>query len=933
MRPASEASNGEPAMTEAASMLQASGISDTLEAILGSAHQLVDGVEGRIFLAHHDGLALAAEIPAAKGPRSPESEADYRAAAARVVSEGTSFLTENLADATAAKGPSGDTSRQRIAAFPLRIGERISGALILALSRERPLTDRDRYVLTLLADQAGGALENARLYEEGQRHVEELMALHNIDLAITSTLSLDEVLQRVYEQISQLMDVTTFYIGLYEKRRDRLDISLIVDRGERLAPLTLDMQEGGGFAGWVVRNKAPLWIEDWEKEQASLPVQGIARGMPTRSLMVVPLLARDELVGVISTQSYEPYAFDDGHRRLLSSIANQVAVAVDNARLFEEVNRRLKETRLLQRIILAASSALEFEGVVEHVMETLRETLNIERLAFALPDENGDRMIVHSSTRSDAVGSAGPWRLPMDDSIVGRVYQTGQALLFTDISDVTSSLEGEPSTRTELAVPARDGDEVVGVLNAESPLLEEFDHDDLALFSTVAAQLGVVLKNARLFEQTRRRLMETELLQQVMMAGATSLHFDQVLERTVDILHRTLEIEYLSFALPVDARSALRLHPSQIGYDAELPRKKIPLDQSVAGKAFTSGQPQVVDDVRQVPEYYEGAPQVRSEMNVPVKVAERVVAVLNAESARLNAFDERDLRLFEAVAAQLGIVLENARLYESLQEQRDELSQAYEELKEIDRLRTELVQNVSHELRTPFTLVMGYIELLMAGDLGPLSEKQREALYVVRKRVESLQRRTRDLTTLDTLSGREIRGHPTSLLDVVHTAVAEIERQATTVGVQLSQEVPDALSPVLGNKEHLVQAVTHLLDNAVKFSPDGGTVTVRAWEEDGCACIAIDDEGIGIQPQHLEHVFKRFYQVDGSINRRFGGMGVGLAVVWEIIEVYGGTVDVESRPEEGSSFIISLPRANKDDYEKAISLAQAGIEEIGGTPT
>jgi signal transduction histidine kinase len=350
----------------------------------------------------------------------------------------------------------------------------------------------------------------------------------------------------------------------------------------------------------------------------------------------------------------------------------------------------------------------------------------------------------------------------------------------------------------------------------------------------------------------------------------------------------------------------------------------------VAGKAFTTGQPQVVPDVKRVPDYFQGAPTVRSELNVPVKVAGRVVAVLNAESARLGAFDEGDLRLFEAVAAQLGIVLENARLYQSLQEQRDELSQAYEELKEIDRLRTELVQNVSHELRTPFTLVMGYIELLMAGDLGPLTEKQREALYVVRKRVDALQRRTRDLTTLDTLSGKEAKAHPTSIVDVVHTALAEVKRQATVAGVQLCEQVPDTLSPVMANKEHLVQAVTHLIDNAVKFSPDGGTVTVRAWEEDGHACIAVDDEGIGIEPQHLDHVFKRFYQVDGSINRRFSGMGVGLAVVWEIIEVYGGTVDVESTPNEGSSFIISLPRADENDFQRAISLAQAEIEKVKG---
>jgi signal transduction histidine kinase len=637
--------------------------------------------------------------------------------------------------------------------------------------------------------------------------------------------------------------------------------------------------------------------------------------------MVAPLLARGELVGVISTQSYEPCAFDADHRRLFSSIASQVAIAVENARLFGEVNRRLKEMRLLQKLILAASATLDFDEVLTRTIETLKETLQIERLAFALPNDDGSRLMVHPSTVGFPEGTEGPWTLPMDETTMGRAYRTGEALLFTDVTDVSSSLRGAPVTRTELAVPVWDGDEVVAVLNAESRVLEAFDEDDLSLFSAAAAQLGVVLKNARLFEQTRRRLTETRLLQQVMQAGAASLDFDQVLERTVETLHRTLGIEHLSFALPVEEETALRLHRSQIGYTPEMTEVNIPLEGSLAGRAYLTGEAQLIGDVRWRPDYFEGAPEVLSELNVPVRVAGRVVAVLNVESQRTNAFDEEDARLFEAVAAQLGVVLENARLYERLQQQRDELSQAYEELKEIDRLRTELVQNVSHELRTPFTLIQGYLELLMAGDLGPLSEEQREALLIVRSRVGALQRRTRDLTTLSSLSRQEAQSKPTCILEALRKAVADLTARAEKAGVRLAKELPETLSPVMANEDHLVQAFAHLIENAIKFSPDGGTVTIRAWSEGDQSFVAVDDEGIGIGPKHLNHVFKRFYQVDGSINRRFGGMGVGLAVVWEIVEMYGGSVDVRSSPEEGSTFTVALPQARSENVRQIPSVA------------
>jgi len=905
-----------------------------LEAILESALQLVQGADAHVFVYDGKQVSFGAAMWAGQVQQEPYAEPRPDGVTYTVAQSGMKLVIPNTRNHPLFQDSQFAGWSGAIVALPLKIGDQVQGVMNIAFDEPHAFSTDELGVLELLADQAAIALENARLYREEQRHVEELTALRNIDLAITSTLSLDEVLERIYEQLRGLMDINTFYIGVYNRRKQILQIPLIVDQGDRLDPLALDLQEEGGFAGWVVRNKEPLWVEDWEREQESLPVEGIARGKPTQSLMVLPLLARDELVGVISAQSYAPNAFDEDDLRLLSGISHQVAIAIENARLFEEVNRRLKEMRLLQKIIRASSSTLDFNEVVARTMKTLQDTLGIQNLIFALPDEEKSTMVMHRSTASSPSGSEGLWHLPMDDSIVGRVYRTGESLLFTNVRDVSSSLDGAPAERTELAVPVWDGDEVVAVLNAESPVLEDFDEDDLSLFSAVAAQLGVVLKNVRLFQQTRRRLTETRLLQQVMQAGAVSLDFDNVLERTVEALHRMLDIKHLSFALPIEdgvdgSPTALKLHPSLIGYAPEMANVRIPLDRSVAGRAYLTGEAQLIDDVRQTPAYFQGAPEVLSELNVPVRVAGRVIAVLNAESPKTNAFDDDDLRLFQAVAAQLGIVLENARLYQRLQEQRDELSQAYDELKEIDRLRTELVQNVSHELRTPFTLVQGYIELLMAGDLGPLLERQREALTIIRKRVDALQRRTRDLTTLDSVSREQPARRSTCVLEALQRAVTDLEAQAANAGVRLSEDMPDVLPPVMADMEHLVQAFTHLIDNAIKFSPEGGTVTIRAWEDGDRSCVAVEDEGIGIRQEHLDHIFERFYQVDGSINRRFGGMGIGLALVCEIVEVYGGCVSVQSSPQAGSTFVVSLPRAESQSLRREVSITPPGS---GGRP-
>jgi signal transduction histidine kinase len=398
-----------------------------------------------------------------------------------------------------------------------------------------------------------------------------------------------------------------------------------------------------------------------------------------------------------------------------------------------------------------------------------------------------------------------------------------------------------------------------------------------------------------------------------MQAAAAHLNFDAVLERTIGTLHRTLGLEHLSFAVPDEDGTGLRIHPSHVGYSSIMTGATVPLEGSTSGRAYQTGKPQIVQDFQGTPSSLDESRGMRSKISVPVKVGGRVTAVLNAESSEVNAFDEETLRLFQTVGAQLGVVLENTRLYEKLQEQKNELSEAFETLSEVDRLRTELVQNVSHELRTPFSLVQGYIDLMLEGDLGPLLEEQREALGIIRSRISTLKTLFRDLAMLDEVSRRGTSSTPTPMVDAVRSALNDFRPLAERAGIRFREELPGSLPPVQADKEQLIQVFAHLIDNAIKFSPDGGLVTIRGWEEhrEGVdqSCISITDQGIGIEPEHLDHIFERFYQADGGAGRRFGGMGVGLALVREIVEAHGGSVGVESTPREGSTFTVSLPQA------------------------
>jgi len=261
------------------------------------------------------------------------------------------------------------------------------------------------------------------------------------------------------------------------------------------------------------------------------------------------------------------------------------------------------------------------------------------------------------------------------------------------------------------------------------------------------------------------------------------------------------------------------------------------------------------------------------------------------------------------IANQVGAAVKNAQLYQAVKEHAADLEKAYERLKELDKIRDELIQNVSHEMRMPLTFMKGYVELLLNEEFGPLTPDQLKSLSVVAQKTEQLTRLVHGIVTLEVVSAKTLEAHPIDLGQLMHS---ELESSAPTMAdsnIELVEEIAPDLPPVMADKSRIGQVVANLLSNAIKFSPGGGTITVRIRRDGGWVRTEIADTGIGIPAAKVPRIFERFYQVNGSSQRRFGGVGLGLAIVKQIIEAHGGVVGVKSTEGEGSTFFFTLPVA------------------------
>jgi signal transduction histidine kinase len=276
-------------------------------------------------------------------------------------------------------------------------------------------------------------------------------------------------------------------------------------------------------------------------------------------------------------------------------------------------------------------------------------------------------------------------------------------------------------------------------------------------------------------------------------------------------------------------------------------------------------------------------------------------------------FDEHDLDLLSTWAGSAAVSIENARLYEEVSRQADELAAAVARLRELDHLKSEFIQNVSHELRTPLALMRGYAEVLDAGELGELRPEQRGPVSIIARRARMLTDLVGDITLIMEAETDPPEPEPVRLDELIWAAVEDFQAVAAHAGLALHADIAPDPPLVYGSPTYLRRVVDNLVENAVKFTPQGGTVTVRLRGENGRVALEVSDTGIGIPPDQHARIFDRFYQVDGSTSRRYGGVGLGLALVKQIAETYGGHVTVESQPGQGTTLAVILPAVTDGD--------------------
>lgn len=271
--------------------------------------------------------------------------------------------------------------------------------------------------------------------------------------------------------------------------------------------------------------------------------------------------------------------------------------------------------------------------------------------------------------------------------------------------------------------------------------------------------------------------------------------------------------------------------------------------------------------------------------------------------------DSLDQALTEQIVDLHAAVQESNRTLQQRVHQRTrELRRALQRLTEINQVKANLISNISHELRTPLSHLKGYVELLADGELGALSAEQSDAIGVMRRATDRLNRLIEDLIEFSTASreGLTLNLQQISAPDIVESSLQKSHDKAEKAGVKLIASVEPDLPTVRADVDRLTWAIYQLIDNGIKFTPAGGSVSLRVQPSDTGIQFEIEDTGIGIPEDRIEEIFEPFHQLDGSPTRRYGGTGLGLSLVKLILEAHGSSLEVDSEEGHGTRFRFKL---------------------------
>lgn len=763
-----------------------------------------------------------------------------------------------------------------------------------------------------------------------------LNVLFSASNTLTSSFEINEIFQVVLNSIRNKFGGVSCSVILMGE-----DGFLRIKSQQGLSPnfvQAIHLRPGESFVGESFKKSQVIVINDITKEQSFLKMDLFERENLS-SCIYIPLIVESKCVGLLNANSPSKNFFTSNRVQTLSTFAEYLSIGLRNAKLYEriqEYNRRLgaevstttreliqTNTRLIQKaremkalsdIAASAASKVNLSEILGMVVEQIKKLLSAQSAGFFLYSASTKDLIPYPPFFGirDRDFSNMHFQLG-ENSILESVIYEKKYFLLNNVSQAKSALpflSNLLDIYSLVLVPLRSGEKAIGVLGVTNKFGSPFNKDDLRILELIADRISGIIENVRLYQELQRRLRDLTTLQEISSSISSEPVLDKTLKKIISSTTKTFNADLCDLLLYNEESKELLTQPgAYFTGGEEIVSSKIFVDSetSILAKVFREGRNFVSPDASIDPQIKDKSVHfwdIRSLILVPLKAENQVIGVLRIGKHQANSYTKEHLGLAGLIANQAAIIIENARLYDSLRDAKDKLEK-------LNQIKNEFISVISHELKTPITAVKGFVKVVLGKEAGELNPQQEKFLNIAYQGIDRLINLINELLDISNIESGKIRLrlNPLNPREVADEVVRSISVEAKTKKLTIEVKMPVDIPMIVADRGRLFQIFDNLLMNSIKFTMTGGTIVISAKEKGDFVAFCIKDTGIGISQEDQKKIFEKFFRVDSAFNRAIIGAGLGLSIVKSIIEIHGGQIWVESEPDKGTSFMFTMPKA------------------------
>ncbi len=803
-----------------------------------------------------------------------------------------------------------------IVVTPLLVsGERL-GLFRMGFLEPYDPNEQELRIYRTIAGQAAVVLSNRQLLQVSQDRAERLESAVEMASLTTGIMEREDLLLNAVDFFKDRFNL--YYAGIFllddegqwavleagtgeaGKKLQQMGFRLLVDGDSTLARCVRTME-----------NQLTLDVsaEDERFDNPLLP--------DTQSEVALPLISRGQVIGAMSIQSDQRFAFTEDDVATLQLMVNQLANVIESTNLYERSQNSLEETSTLYHIAQRVADARTVEDVLQAAVDGIsqREEPDVVTAALLVPPDHPTEL------RTEVAWARSGEDVPLivyPIEKIRRLYDT----LRIEQRFVTSDATQDPTVglfarniyrqmgwRAMAAFQYEIRGAQYGTIIIHNRKAREFSNAELRFYENVTRQAFVALESLNLVETTQAEAEQRAVLNEVLQVASSSLEVQTLFQEVSEVIARRQEMPVMIWHW-----NGAEIRPAAV-YDAG---GKLLLGGENA-PTFTPDEAPLINHIIEHPEMTHidftrrldaRLPKVANfekpieeAVFVPLQTREGLVGVLVfGRQAGHDPIDEMELDFIRTAGINISVSLETAQLYEQAQI-------TAEKLKEVDQLKSEFLANMSHELRTPLNSIIGFSRVILKGIDGPLTDMQKTDLTAIYDSGQHLLSLINDILDISKIEAGKMEFN---FEDVdLHKTVKSVMSSASALvkskpDIDLRSNLPEDLPQVIADERRVRQVILNLLSNAAKFTEEG-YIEVAATYDNYQVILSVEDTGIGIPPEKIADVFERFKQVDSSSTRRYEGTGLGMSLSRMFVQAHGGDIWVESTVGKGSTFYFSLP--------------------------